>query len=120
MRPRARRGDCAIAWIEKYCIVPNGYDQGRPVRLTQEQRDLVRRVYSGAQETPVTGSLAAYLALRHVCGSEALQKTFRPELTADIFTTWNAAGPDLRDVLKRERGHIVCPDLGTRFPAAAA
>jgi hypothetical protein len=118
MRPR-RRGDIAIAWIEEFCIIPHGPDQGRHVRLTPGQRDLIRRVYSGAQDAPVTGIMAAYLALLHVCGSEALQKTFRPELTADIFTTWNAAGPDLRDVLRREGERIVCPELGTRYPAAA-
>jgi hypothetical protein len=40
----------------------------------------------GIEAVPVTGPLAAYLALMHVCGPEALQKEFRPELSADIFT----------------------------------
>jgi hypothetical protein len=67
----------------------------------------------------VTGPLAAYLALLHVCGPEALEREFVPEIDADIFSVWNATGPDLKAVLKREGGRIVCPELGTRYPAAA-
>lgn len=37
----------------------------------------------------------------------------------DTFTTWNAVGPDLRAVVKRDGERIVCPELGTRYPAAA-
>jgi hypothetical protein len=56
----------------------------------------------------------------HVCGPEAVVGgRQQPTLVADIFTIWNATGPDLRAVLKRDGGHIVCPELGTRYPAAA-
>ena len=34
-------------------------------------------------------------------------------------TTWAATGPRLREVLKRTGEIIVCPELGTRWPAAA-
>jgi hypothetical protein len=55
--------------------------------------------------------------LLHVCGPEALQKDFRPDVDVDIFTLWNATGPSLREVLRREGEHIA--ELGTRYPVAA-
>jgi hypothetical protein len=54
-----------------------------------------------------------------VCGPEALQQEFRPKVRVDIFTVWGAVGPDLRAVVKRDGERIVCPELGTRYPAAA-
>ena len=117
--PRKQRGERAIFWIEEYCLVPHGPDKGQHVRLTPAQRETVREIYDGGKPAPITGPLAAYLALLHICGPEALQKEFRPEVNADIFTVWGAVGPDLRALLKREGGRIVCPELGTRYPAAA-
>jgi hypothetical protein len=119
MRRKRTRGERAIRWIQDYCLVPNGPNKGEYVRLTPAQRDIVRQIYDGIEALPVTGTLAAYLALLHVCGHEALQKEFRPELSADIFTVWGAVGPDLRRVLKREGERIICTQLGTEWPAAA-
>ena len=119
MPPKWTRGGRAIRWIQDYCLVPNGPNKGQHVRLTPVQRDIVSQIYDGIEAVPVTGPLAAYLALLHVCGPEALQKEFRPELSADIFTVWGAVGPDLRAVLKREGERIICTQLGTEWPAAA-
>jgi hypothetical protein len=88
MPRKQTRGERAIRWIEAYCLVPGGLHKGQHVRLTLAQRDIVRQIYDGIETVPVTGPLAAYLALMHVCGPEALQKEFRPELSADIFTVW--------------------------------
>jgi hypothetical protein len=112
------RGGRAIRWIEAYCLVPGGLDRGQHVRLTLAQRAIVREIYDNGPNgaPPVIGTLAAYLALLHVCGPEALQKEFRPELSADIFTVWGAVGPDLRAVLKRDGGLI--PELGTSYSVA--
>jgi hypothetical protein len=123
MPRKQTRAERAICWIENYCLMPSGLEKGQHVRLTPVQRDIVREIYDNLNgphgATPITGTLAAYLALLHVCGPEALQKEFRPELRADIFTVWGAVGPDLRAVLKPEGGHIVCPELGTSYPVAA-
>jgi hypothetical protein len=117
------RGVRAIHWIETFCLVPDGPDKGKHVRLSLAQRDTIRQIYDNPNgplgSIPVTGVLAGYLALLHTAGPEALQRLFRPNLSADIFTVWNATGPDLREVLKREGGHVVCPELGTRWPVAA-
>jgi hypothetical protein len=117
--PRLSRGDRAVAWIEQYCIFPAGRDKGRYVVLTRLERETVHRIYDHLDDVPVDGPLAAYLALLHTAGFEALQRNFRPAVSADVFTVWNATGPDLRAVLKREGEGVVCPELGTRYPAAA-
>jgi hypothetical protein len=114
------RGERAVRWIEKYCVVPSGFERGQHVRLTQAQRNTIRKIYDAQNISEVVGEqLGAYLALLHVCGPEALQKEFRPDVAPDIFTVWNSVGPDLRTVLKREGEHVVCPELGTCYPTAA-
>jgi hypothetical protein len=94
MPRKQTRGERAIRWIENYCLMPSGLEKGQHVRLTPVQRDIVREIYDNPNGSapPATGTLAAYLALLHVCGPEALQKEFRPELSADIFTVWGCSG----------------------------
>ena len=80
------------------------------------------RIYDnpdGPQDEPVADPLTAYLALLHICGPEAVQHDFRPTLSVDIFTVWNATGPGLKAVLRRDGARVVCPELGTRYPTAA-
>ena len=117
------RGAHAIYWIEDYCVIPLGPDKGKPVRLCMEEQHVVRYVYDRLDdarlEQPITGPVGGYLALLHTCGPEARQQRFRPLIDVDLFTTWNAAGPRLREVLKREGERIVCPQLGTSYPVAA-
>ena len=112
------RGERNARWIEKFCLLPNGPNKGQRVVLTPAQRDIVRQVYDTARPPPVTGDLAAYLALLHVCGPEA-KSAHGPQLASDFFTVWNTTGPDLRRWLKRDGAAVVCPELGTRYPAAA-
>jgi hypothetical protein len=115
------RGAAAIAWIEDYCLYPFGLNQGRRVKLTVTEQHAVRNVYENFPDKPlVTGPLAAYLTLLHTCGIEAKQRKYCPTFETDIWTLWNAAGPELKEVLKREGSTIVCPALGTSHPAVAA
>jgi hypothetical protein len=76
-----------------------------------EERALIIAAYEGDSDEPITGALAAYLALFHVCGPAAKSpEDYRhPELAADVFSIWAAAGPRARAVLRREGEHIVCP-----------
>jgi hypothetical protein len=116
------RAGTAIRWVEIYCVYPSGRARGKKVKLTPEERRLICRIYDCLDDKLlVTGPLAAYLALRHTCGREALQTPqFRPNIHTDIFTVWAATSPALREILRRDGGSIVCPALGTRFPAIAA
>ena len=117
--PRKRtRGDEAADWIETYCT-----ERGQYVRLTTAELILVRRIYDSpaplASTEPITGRLAAYLALLHLAGIEHTADP-PPLETPDPFTLWGACGPQLRDVLKREGAALVCPALGKSFPGRAA
>ena len=116
------RGEHHVRWIEMYCLYPSGHDKGKRVVLTPAQRAVIYAVYDhpdGPQQLPVTGPLAAYLALLHVCGPEGKQHDFRPDVSSDIFTVWGAVSPELRRVLELEGGTVVCRALGTRYPVAA-
>jgi hypothetical protein len=117
------RGERAIHWIEKFCLFPNGPDKGRRVRLLPKQRAAVLRIYdgpAGMDIASVSAPLSGYLALLHVCGPEAVSgASAPPHFAADFFSVWNAAGPELRVVLKRDGERIICPELGTRWSAAA-
>ena len=67
--PQLSRGDKNIRWIEIYCTFPSGPEKGQHARLSIEQRATVRRMYDnpdGQRDAPITGPLAAYLALLHV------------------------------------------------------
>ena len=80
---RQTRGDKNVHWIEMFCLVPRRPDKGERVVLTQAQRETVRMIYdnpNSPRDVPITGSLAAYLALFHICGPEALQHDFRPDV----------------------------------------
>jgi hypothetical protein len=83
------------------------------------QRDVIRAIYDSGRDLPVVRPPAAYLALLHVCGAEALRPGPKRQFTIDLFTLWNATGPDVHAVLKRDGDAVVYPELGTRYPAAA-
>jgi hypothetical protein len=115
----------AIHWIEKYCVDPDGPDGERqPVRLTEAEEAEIWRLnldlYSPMPDAPISRNLAAYLALLHICGPEALESDPMPPVKCDPWTVWRAASPDLRRVLKRDGEAIICPKLGKRYPTRAA
>ena len=74
-----------IAFIEKYCRVPEGALVGQPLRLAEFQRDFVRDVYGNPHGTrrAILGcgrkngksGLIAALLLAHLVGPEAKQNT---------------------------------------------
>jgi hypothetical protein len=120
MTHKLSRGQRNIHWIESYCRVPAGPQSGEEVVLSQTQRTVILKLYDGGGEVePVTGHLAAYVALLHVCGPEAVARGL-PLVEVDTFTTWAATGEKLRDVLRREGDVIRCPELGTSYPPARA
>lgn len=114
-------GKKAIYWIENYCVYPHGFNKGQHVVLTTEQKEIVRAVFDTDDAPEITGPLVAYLALFHIAGPRDLVAHVSAiPLSADVFSTWNATGPDLRAVLKREGEAVTCPELGTRFPEKSA
>src|SRR5262249_34564338 len=99
MKSRAQRN---TQWIEKYC-----FDDGQFVCLTEAERLTIMKIYDAPggpyADVPVTGRLAAYLVLLHVCCFEALQNKFSgPAVEVDSWSIWRATSPRLRDVLRRD------------------
>lgn len=117
------RGEAAVRWVEMFCVCPSGPRKGKPVKLAPADRAMIYSIYdvpNGPQNIPVTDkSLAAFLALLHVCSPEALQQEFRPHVDVDTFTVWASCGPQLVEVLERRAERVICPALGTAYPAAA-
>ncbi|MEJ2377189.1 MAG: hypothetical protein P8Y71_17860 [Pseudolabrys sp.] len=119
---RFTRSDKARFWIENYCHVPDGPNKGQKVILTPAEHMQLLRIYDMGElpSEPISGALGAYLALLHICSPEALQQhPLRPDVEVDSWTIWRAASPKLHEVLRREGEHVVCPELGTRYPSAA-
>jgi hypothetical protein len=120
MRRKRSTGERYIAWIENYCVKPAaGPERGQRVKLTDAQKELVRRIYDQGDNLEVTGPLAAYLALLSICGPPAVRPAQPGRFATDVFTAWAPTGPRLKEVLRRDGESIVCPQLGTRYPNAA-
>lgn len=117
------RGDRAVRWILKYCVTPDAREgERRPVRLSEAEKLDIWKMYNGGPmpDTPISGPLASYIALLHICGPEALGSDPPPPIEVDSWTVWRATSPAVRAVLKREGSSIVCPKLGKRYPTRAA
>lgn len=77
------RGEKVIAFIERYCVVPEGKLVGRPIKLEPFQRKFVKAVYDNKQGTRRgilsiarkngKSALIAAIVLAHIVGPEARQ-----------------------------------------------
>lgn len=79
------RADRVIRFIERYCIVPEGKDVGKPMKLRLFQRKFIRAIYDN--EVPTTRAylslarkngktaLIACIILAHLVGPEAVQNS---------------------------------------------
>ena len=107
-------GTRAIHWVEEYCIIPNGPDRAKCVRLSEHERHVVSAIFDepdGRQQN-IRGHLAAYIALLSIAGPEALRR-LSPDVSVDPFTLWSAVGEELKPFLHRDAGYISVPALGT-------
>ena len=79
--PPTTRGERVIAFIERYCVVPEGKLVGHPVRLEPFQKTFILDVYdnpAGTSEGILSiarkngkSALIACILLAHICGPEA-------------------------------------------------
>ena len=75
------RADRNIEWIEQYCVIPDGKDVGKPVRLRDWQKHEIRKIYDNEAGTRTAiisfakknakTTLSAFLLLLHLSGPEA-------------------------------------------------
>jgi hypothetical protein len=115
---RQTLGDQNAIWIQKYC-----QRHGKPIVLTVAEIVLIRRIYDEGERPQLDAVLSACVVLLHLCGIEATpvgDSTLPAHISADVFSLWNAAGPRLRQYIRREGEVVACPQLGTRYPAIAA
>ena len=73
------RSERIIRFAEKYLVVPEGADVGKPVRLREWQRDIIRQIYDTPTRQAIVTmprkqgktALCAMLVLAHVIGPES-------------------------------------------------
>jgi phage terminase large subunit-like protein len=135
------RGEQAIRWIEKHCVIPDGRDVGKPVVLREWQRKEIRKIYDNPHVTRraivsfgrknAKTTLAAFFLLLHLCGPEARQNSQlysaavsqeQAALVYNIAAKIVRMSPTLRDfvVPKDTWKHLTCPALGTVYKALSA
>jgi phage terminase large subunit-like protein len=79
------RGERVIAFIEAYCVIPEGSLVGKPVKLAEFQTKFILDVYDNphvtdtailsiARKNAKTGTIA-FLLLAHIVGPEAVQNS---------------------------------------------
>ena len=128
-----------IAWIEKYCHIPEGKFAGKPVKLTKQQRQWIVQIYDsptrlfiltmGRKNAKTT--FIGFLLLLHLCGPESQQNSqlysaaqskdqaaIIYELTAKMVRMdadlSSAVVP--RDTIKE----LICHERGTLYKALSA
>lgn len=135
------RAERNIAWVEGYCLVPEGRDVGKPVRLRDWQKAELRRIYdnpTGTRRAILSfgrkngkTALSAFILLLHLCGPEArpnsqLYSAAQSREQAAILFALAAKvvrmSPDLSAVVVvRDSGkQLFCAELGTLYRALSA
>lgn len=85
MKKRLTRGEKVIAFVEKYCIVPEGDLIGQPIKLLPFQKTFIKEIYDNplgthtailsiARKNSKTATIACLL-LAHLCGPEAVENS---------------------------------------------
>jgi phage terminase large subunit-like protein len=84
-RRAATRGGRVIAFIERYCLVPEGKHVGKPLKLEAFQKRFIREVYDNPAGTSRAylsiarkngkSALIAAMVLAHIVGPEARQNS---------------------------------------------
>ena len=79
------RGEKVCAFIEQYCLIPEGAQVGQPIKLIRFQKQFIRDVYDNPHSTSrarlrVTrkngkSALIAAALLAHLVGAEAKQNS---------------------------------------------
>ena len=133
------RGERNIGWIEAYCLVPEGKDVGKPVRLREWQKRELRRLYDTDTRTFIVSfgrkngktALIAFIVLLHTCGPEAVPNSevvsgARSRDQAGMVFRYASKcvrlSPELSQyvAIRDSAKEILCPELGTTYKALSA
>lgn len=134
-----KRGERAIAWIERFCVVPEGKFVGHPVVLRPWQKKIIRGIYDTVTRTAIVSfgrkngktALAACLLLLHLCGPESLansqlcsaaQSRDQAALLFGYAAKMIRRSPELAGVcaIRDSFKEIQCPARGTVYNALSA
>ncbi len=134
-----KRSDRNAQWIERFCKIPEGKFVGRPVKLTENQRRWLVRIYDTPTRVFILTmgrknaktAFAAFILLLHTAGPEARQNSQllsaaqsrdQAALLFDLAAKMIRMSPDLsaciriRDTAKE----LLCSELGTVYKAMSA
>jgi phage terminase large subunit-like protein len=130
-----------IAWVERYCRVPEGAHVGRPVKLRGWQRGELRKIYdnpAGTRRAILSfgrkngkSALAGCLLLLHLCGPEArpnsqlysaAQSREQAAILFNLAAKMVRLSAELSEVvvIRDTAKQLFCPDLGTLYRALSA
>lgn len=135
------RAERNIAWIEKYCCVPEGRDVGKQVKLREWQRNELRSIYdnpAGTRRAILSfgrkngkTALAAFILLLHLVGPEhrrnsqlysAAQSRDQAAILFSLAAKMVRMSPELREHVgvRDTAKQLYCEDLGTLYRALSA
>ena len=138
---RVSRANRNIAWIEKYCRVPEGRLVGQPLILRPWQKKEIRKIYDNNRGTRRAilsfgrkngkTALAACLLLLHLCGPEsrpnsqlfsAAQSRDQAAILFGLAAKMVRLSPELMAVVdpKDSAKELVCSERGTKYKALSA
>ena len=137
--PKSKRSERNIAWIEKFCLIPEGKDVGKPVVLREWQRNIIRGIYDGNTRRVLISfgrknaktALSAMLTLLHLVGPEAqansqLYSAAQSKEQAGVLFKLAAKMVRMNQMLSEYvlvRDHnkeLFCKEIGTLYRALAA
>ncbi|WP_424974256.1 terminase large subunit [Dinoroseobacter sp. S124A] len=137
--PPSERSERNIAWIEEYCLIPEGRDVGKPVVLREWQRNILRGIYDGKTRRAVISfgrknaktALSAMLNLLHLCGPEArpnsqLYSAAQSRDQAAILFNLAAKMVRMSEVLseyvlvRESAKELLCAEIGAKYKALSA
>lgn len=139
MTKKLSRSAAVIAFIETYLVVPEGAHVGRPVRLRDWQRKIIREIYDTPTRRAIISlprkngktALAAMLVLVHLVGPEArrnghifsaAQSRDQAALVFGLAAKMVRMSTKLNEIVTvRDSGkELVCAVTGARYKALSA
>lgn len=133
------RSERNIAWIEEHCRIPEGKLVGQLVRLTDEQKDWIRKIYDTPTRRFILSmgrknaktAMSAFLLLLHLCGPEAKENSqlFSAAQSRDqAAVLFKLAAKIVRFsptlstyvAIKESSKQLICPEIGTEYRALSA
>jgi phage terminase large subunit-like protein len=140
-RRQPSRSDDVIAFIQKFLIVPEGSHVGRPVRLRDWQKHIIRQIYDTPTRQAIVSmgrkngktSLIAMLMLAHLVGPEArrnaqiysaAQSRDQAGIVFGLGSKMVRMSPELNDpeivVVRESAKELFSPLTGVRYKALSA